>query len=75
MTNGSLMKVESIGECSIGAFCNSFDLHLAIISLQSKEEGKDQESIQSNRTSLGKVTKTQEISHTKEPRVQAFHSR
>ena len=26
-TNGSLMKVESIGECSLGAFCNAFDLH------------------------------------------------
>ena len=28
MTNGSLMKVESISECS---FCNTFDLHSAII--------------------------------------------
>ena len=27
MTNGSLMKVESIAECSIVAFCNAFDLH------------------------------------------------
>ena len=26
-TNGSLMKVESIAECSLGAFCNTFDLH------------------------------------------------
>ena len=26
-TNGSLMKVESIAECSFGAFCNTFDLH------------------------------------------------
>ena len=26
-TNGSLMKVESIAECSFGAFCNIFDLH------------------------------------------------
>ena len=26
-TNGSLMKVESIAECSLGAFCNIFDLH------------------------------------------------
>ena len=26
-TNGSLMKVESIAECSLGAFCNNFDLH------------------------------------------------
>ena len=31
--NGSLMKVESIAECSLGAFCNTFDLHKAIISL------------------------------------------
>ena len=26
MTNGDLMKVESIAECS-GAFCNTFELH------------------------------------------------
>ena len=26
-TNGSLMKVESIAECSLGAFCNTFDLN------------------------------------------------
>ena len=26
-TNGSLMKVESITECSLGAVCNTFDLH------------------------------------------------
>ena len=26
-TNDSLMKVESIAECSHGAFCNTFDLH------------------------------------------------
>ena len=26
-TNGSLMKVESIAECSKTAFCNTFDLH------------------------------------------------
>ena len=26
-TNGSLMKVKSIAECSLGAFCNIFDLH------------------------------------------------
>ena len=25
--NGSLMMVESIAECSLGAFCNTFDLH------------------------------------------------
>ena len=26
-TNDSLMKIESIAECSLGAFCNPFDLH------------------------------------------------
>ena len=26
-TNGSLMKVKSIAECSLGGFCNTFDLH------------------------------------------------
>ena len=26
-TNGSLIKVESIAECSLGAFCNTFDMH------------------------------------------------
>ena len=31
MANCSLMKVESIAECSLGAFCNTFDLHKAII--------------------------------------------
>ena len=36
MTNGSLMKVESIAECSLGAFCNTFDLHQAIIGLESQ---------------------------------------
>ena len=30
----SLLQVESIGECSIGAFCNTFDLHKTIISLE-----------------------------------------
>ena len=33
-TNGSLMKVKSIAECSLGAFCNTFGLHKAIISLE-----------------------------------------
>ena len=46
MTNGSLMKVKSIAECPLsskvlqnaplGAFCNTFDLHLAIISLENQ---------------------------------------
>ena len=26
-TDGSLMQVESFAECSLGAFCNTFDLH------------------------------------------------
>ena len=26
-TDGSLMQVESIAECSLGAFCKTFDLH------------------------------------------------
>ena len=30
-TNGILMKVISVAECSLGAFCNTFDLHYAII--------------------------------------------
>ena len=34
--NGSLMKVESIAECSKRAFCNTFDLHLAIIGLENQ---------------------------------------
>ena len=32
-TNERLMQVESIAECSLGAFCNTFDLHYAIIGL------------------------------------------
>ena len=28
------MKVESIEECSLGAFCNTFDLHEAKIGLE-----------------------------------------
>ena len=35
-TNGSLMKVKSIAECSLGAFCHSFDLHLAINGLENQ---------------------------------------
>ena len=34
--NGSLMKVESISECSLGAFCNTFDLHLTMICLENQ---------------------------------------
>ena len=30
------MKVESIAECSLGAFCNTFDLHKAIICLENQ---------------------------------------
>ena len=36
MTNDSLMKVESIAECSLGAFCNTFDLRQAIIGLETQ---------------------------------------
>ena len=32
-TNDSLMKVESIANCSLGAFCYTFYLHLAVIGL------------------------------------------
>ena len=28
------MKIKSIAECSLGAFCNTFDLHYAIIGLK-----------------------------------------
>ena len=35
-TNGSLLNVESIAECSLGAFCNTFDLHSAIIGLENQ---------------------------------------
>ena len=31
---GSLLQVDSIAECSTGAFCNTFDLHYAIIGLE-----------------------------------------
>ena len=27
MENGNLLKVESIAECPLGSFCNTFDLH------------------------------------------------
>ena len=30
------MKVKSIAECSLGVFCNTFDLHLAIIDLDNQ---------------------------------------
>ena len=36
MGNSSLMKVKSIAECSTGAFCNTFDLHLAIIGIENQ---------------------------------------
>ena len=35
-TNGSFMKVESIAEYSLGAFCNTYDLHQAIIGLETQ---------------------------------------
>ena len=34
MTNGSLMKVESIAECSPRSILQYFDLHLAIIGIE-----------------------------------------
>ena len=38
--NGSLMKVESIAECSpyapLGAFCYTFDLQLAILGIENQ---------------------------------------
>ena len=34
MTNGILMKVESMQNAPLGAFCNTFDLHKAIIGLE-----------------------------------------
>ena len=34
-SNSSLMKVKSIAECSLGAFCNTFDLHQAKIGIKS----------------------------------------
>ena len=36
MTKGSLMKVESIAECSIGAFFNTSDMYLAMIGLENQ---------------------------------------
>ena len=33
-TYDNLMQVESIAECSLGAFCNAFDLHYAILGLE-----------------------------------------
>ena len=35
-TNGNLMKVKSIAECSLGAFCNTLDLQELIISLENQ---------------------------------------
>ena len=33
-TDGSLTQVKSIAECSLGAFCNTFDLYYAICHLK-----------------------------------------
>ena len=35
-TDGSLMQVKSIAECSKGAFRNTFNLHYAIIGLENQ---------------------------------------
>ena len=32
------MQVKSIAECSLGAFCDSFDLHYAIIGLEKTKQ-------------------------------------
>ena len=34
MATGSLMKVDSIAECSTRIFCNTFDLHKGLIGLE-----------------------------------------
>ena len=36
MTNGGLMKIESIAECSLGAFSITLDLHSVIICLENE---------------------------------------
>ena len=35
-TDDNLMQVKNIAECSLGAFCNAFDLHLAVIGLENQ---------------------------------------
>ena len=35
-TNGRLMELQSIAECSLGAFCNTFHLHEAINCLENQ---------------------------------------
>ena len=36
VTNGSLMKVESIAKCFERAFCNTLCLHLAILGIENQ---------------------------------------
>ena len=36
MTNGSIMKAKVLQNATLGAFCNTFDLHSAIISLENQ---------------------------------------
>ena len=36
MENGSLMKVKVLQNAPLGAFCNTFDLHLAIIVIENQ---------------------------------------
>ena len=36
MEHGSLMQVKVLQNAPLGAFCNTFDLHLAIIGLENK---------------------------------------
>ena len=35
-TNSSLMKIETIAEFSLGAFCTTFDMHKAMIGLENQ---------------------------------------
>ena len=46
MTDGSLMKVESLQNAPLGVICNTFDLHKSTIGLERKKGGKDQETVQ-----------------------------
>ena len=69
----------SIYPSFIGIIYRVFVVVLLLMSVQSKEEGNDQESIQSNTTPdlehhMGKWQKHKKTSHTREPRGQPFPS-
>ena len=36
MTNGNLMKLKVLQNAPLGAFCNTFDLHQAIIGIENQ---------------------------------------